>query len=195
MSRIVPNNAVLIPESAKCVFSGVLFDVYQWDQKLFDGTTARFEMLRRLDTVRIIPIIDSKLLVQDEHQPNFKHNMTFPGGRVERDETSILEVAKRELQEETGYRLSNWKLVDVVQPETKVEFFVYTFIAWGDADYKGHNRDSGEKISSTLMEFEDVRKLVLEDVGYLGRAYRLILPARNIQDLLKMPEYSSAPKL
>lgn len=190
MSRIVPKNAVLIPESAECVFSGVLFDAYQWDQELFDGTTARFEMLRRLDTVRIIPIIDGKLLVQDEHQPNLKHNMTFPGGRVERDETSVLGVAKRELQEETGYRLSNWKLVDVVQPETKIEFFVYTFIAWGDADFQGHNHDSGEKISSTLMEFEDVRKLVLEDVGYLGKAYRMILPAQNVQDLLEIPEYS-----
>lgn len=35
-----------IPDHAKCVFKGVIFDVYQWEQKLYNGTTTTFEKLK-----------------------------------------------------------------------------------------------------------------------------------------------------
>ena len=45
--RTLPAGAHLIPPEAKCVFRGKIFDVYQWPQRLYDGSTATFEMLRR----------------------------------------------------------------------------------------------------------------------------------------------------
>lgn len=38
-----------IPPNAQRVFSGKIFDVYQWPQPLFDGSIATFEVAKRLD--------------------------------------------------------------------------------------------------------------------------------------------------
>src|SRR5215467_9321922 len=43
MKKLVPEHAILIPEHAERVFQGKIFDVYQWPQKLYDGSTATFE--------------------------------------------------------------------------------------------------------------------------------------------------------
>lgn len=48
---------VKIPSHATKVFSGVIFDVYQWEQELFNGNIATFEALRRPSTVIIIPVV------------------------------------------------------------------------------------------------------------------------------------------
>ncbi len=37
----------------------------------------------------------------------------YPGGRVDAEDESELEAAKRELREETGLVFKNWKLVEV----------------------------------------------------------------------------------
>ncbi|MEI7603954.1 MAG: hypothetical protein WCJ19_02970 [bacterium] len=47
-----------IPEDAVKVFSGVIFDVYQWQQLQFDGTYATFEKIKRNDVALVIPIMD-----------------------------------------------------------------------------------------------------------------------------------------
>lgn len=58
-----------IPQTAKRVFEGKLFDVYQWDQELFDGKTITFEKLKRPDTVNVIPITtDGQIVISEQEQ-------------------------------------------------------------------------------------------------------------------------------
>lgn len=190
MKKIIPPGAVLIPDEAECVFRGVLFDVWQWDSTLYDGSKGRFEMLHRNDTVRVIAVIDDKILVLDESQPNHNNNLTFPGGRIELDDESVLDAAMRELFEETGYKLSHWRLVDVTQPESKIERFVYTYIAWGGIHHSDSNHDPGEQILTRLLSYNEVYRLAQDGVGYIGRAGSVILPATSIQDLLATPGYA-----
>ena len=90
-----------IPKQAKKVFSGEIFDVYQWPQKMYDGSTANFEMIKRANTALIIPILEDKILMIEEQQPGKKYDHTLVGGRQEKNET-ILACAKREFLEETG---------------------------------------------------------------------------------------------
>ncbi len=42
-----------MPDHARRVFRGEVFDVYQWEQEMFDGSKAVFEKLIRQDTVII----------------------------------------------------------------------------------------------------------------------------------------------
>ncbi|MFO0971471.1 MAG: hypothetical protein U0520_03950, partial [Candidatus Saccharimonadales bacterium] len=70
MKKVIPIDAKLIPQDAKKVFDGVIFDVFQWQQQMFDGTTETFEMLRRPDTVQVICIDEGKVLVLEEEQPH-----------------------------------------------------------------------------------------------------------------------------
>ena len=45
-----------IPDDAVKVFSGKIFNTYQWPQRLYDGTETIFEAIRRPDSVNILPI-------------------------------------------------------------------------------------------------------------------------------------------
>src|SRR3989344_6006543 len=101
-----------IPPQAKRVFKGVIFDVYQWEQKMFDGTTTTFEKLKRPDTVVVFPILpDGRILLTEQEQPGKQLFIGATGGRVDENE-DILESAKRELLEESGYKAEEYVLWD-----------------------------------------------------------------------------------
>ena len=55
---------------------------------------------------------------------------------VDAEDESELEAAKRELREETGLVFKNWKLVEVSQPFSKIDWLVYTFVASELVTYK-----------------------------------------------------------
>lgn len=192
MKKIVPKTAVLIPNEAKRVFEGVIYDVYHWQQQLFDGTSATFEMVKRHDTVAAMCIVDDKLLVLTDEQPHRGIKMTFPGGRVN-DNEEISDAVRREVQEETGYTFKNYRLLKVRQPHTKIEWFVYTYIAWDVEDKNEPHLDGGEKIKVELKPFDEVKQLVVEDkAGYLAEEEELFIDAHSIPDLLTIPDYEGA---
>ena len=56
MNNQRPDPEQSIPVDAAKVFTGKLFDVYQWPQKLFNGKIATFEQIRRPDSVNVLPI-------------------------------------------------------------------------------------------------------------------------------------------
>jgi len=99
-----------LPKHAKKVFTGEIFDVYQWEQEMYDGSTVIFEKIKRADTVSVIPITtEQKILISHEEQPGLKPFYGVFGGRIEPEENP-LSAAKRELLEETGYQSDKWKL-------------------------------------------------------------------------------------
>ncbi|HRF28461.1 MAG TPA: NUDIX hydrolase [Candidatus Saccharibacteria bacterium] len=175
MKKIVPSGTNLIPSNAERVFEGKIFDVYQWRQEMFDGSFATYENLRRPDTVLVIAIDDGKIIINDSNQPHRGHKYELPGGRVDANDESILAAAKREMLEETGYEFSDWKLLDVIKPQQKMEWFVYTFLAMNKTKVGQQNLDEdGEQINLLYLNYDDaMRKLrksgeyvsVLENAG------------------------------
>ena len=114
MKDLLPKDAKLIPKKASKVFSGEIHDTYQWPQKMYDGTTATFEMLKRTNTVLVLAVTDEqKVLILRQSQPDRAEHWTLPAGRIELDEPALV-AAKRETKEETGYEFADWKLVDGV---------------------------------------------------------------------------------
>lgn len=162
MARLVPEDAILIPDHAERVFDGVLFDVYQWQQELFDGTITTYEMLRRPDTVVVLAIMDDKLVMMQERQPGRPSLMRFPGGRVEKGE-DWQAAAEREMLEETGMRFKDWRLVGVEQPEVKLEWFVAIFLAYNPIGQSDAQREGGEDVTVMLKEFDEVKHLIDTD--------------------------------
>lgn len=193
MKKVIPNNAVLVPNKAKKVFAGHIFDVYQWPQQMFDGNVKTFEMLKRPDTVQIIAIKDGKIVVVHDEQPGREGaRMHFPGGRVDEEDASWLEAAQREMLEETGMTFSNWRLVHLEQPQQKIEWFVPFFVATGFMSQTEQSLDSdGEKIEVELRELLDLRKAVLSgEEPTLNYAIPLLQKVQSIDDLLELAEYS-----
>ena len=156
-----PKSKQPIPDNAKKVFSGVLFDVYQWEQELFDGTKATFEKLKRPDTVVVFPVLeDGKIILTEQEQPGKEPFIGATGGRVDEGE-NILEAARRELLEESGYEASEFVLWDAQHPTSKIDWVVYTFIAKGLKKVAGMNLDAGEKISLKLVDLEEFIELAI----------------------------------
>ncbi len=190
MKKIIPYNAILIPDNAKLVFKGQIFDVYQWPQTLFDGSQATFEMLRRPDTVQVIAVKDQKLILVNDEQPGRTPRVHFAGGRTDDKDDSWESTAKRELTEETGLSFKNWKLIAVNQPIPKIEWFVSWFLATGLESEHEQKLDAGEKIAPIDFDFETVRQKVMSgDESTLNYAMPLFAKIKNMQELLNLPAF------
>lgn len=159
MPKILPVGARLVPTFAKKVFEGEIFDVYQWQQELYDGSHATYEMLKRPDTVCILAVDEQgEIIVTDEEQSGgIVRKNTLPLGRVESGE-STLAAAKREMREETGYEFNNWKLIAISQPEKKIEWFVYLYLASEVSGVFEAALDPGERIVVKRADYETVKR-------------------------------------
>lgn len=147
-----------IPDHAKCVFEGVLFKVYQWEQEMFDGSFATFEGLKKRPSVTILATTENdKILVSLEEQPFKGKYSCLPGGLLDSYEEDFLEAAKRELEEETGYISEDWKIwkmVDIYNAKIIEADNVY-FVARNCKNIGKQKFDPGEKIESKLVSFEE----------------------------------------
>jgi ADP-ribose pyrophosphatase len=188
MEKFVPRNAVLIPDQAKKVFEGAVFDVYQWPQRIFDGTTQTYEMLRPPDTAIGICIVNDRILVLQDEQPHRGLKQSFPGGRA-LDGEPIPEAVKREVAEETGYSFKNWRLLYVRQPDVKIEWFVHVFLAWDVEDHGLPHIDAGERIKVEQKTFDEVKHLVNTTFGYLSNSRALFNQVDNLNEFLDTPEF------
>lgn len=171
-----------IPEDARRVFRGEIFDVYQWDQKLFDGTVATFEKVRRTDTVNVIPVThDGMIVLSEQEQPGAPPFVGVLGGRLEDGEKPET-AANRELIEEAGMRAGHLILWGSEQLLEKIDWAIYTFIAKDCEKIGNQNLDSGEKIKLIYVSFDEFINLVSQD------NYRDLEIALRIFRILRDPE-------
>lgn len=156
----------MIPPHANKVFSGVLSDVYQWEQELFDGSTAVFETIRHQDTTEVLAVKDGKMMIQDQEQPNDRMFLCLPGGRIESDKDPI-EGAKRELLEETGFTSEKWQLYHHHESTGHIQRNYYVYLAQDCVYTQPQQLDAGERIHIRWVTLDELLDLV--DQGRLTR--------------------------
>ena len=162
---------------------------------MFDGTTETFEKLKRPDTVVVYPVLpDGRIILTDQEQPGKKPFLGATGGRVDEGE-EILEAAKRELLEESGYKAEKFILWDAQQPVGKIDWAIYTFIAKGLTKVAGPDLDPGERITLKPVTFDEFLEMgANERFWEKAIAIRLLeakLNPENKEELRKSfsPEY------
>ena len=191
MKKIIPNDAVVVPDQAEQVFEGKIYDVYQWPQALFDGSTTTFEMLKRPDTVSAVCIVNDRILVLEDEQPHSGSHRSLPGGRVDETDTGTLQAIQREVLEETGYSFRSWRLIRVEQPHSKIEWFIYLYLATEPEDQvQQPHLDGGEKIVVEQLSFSQLHDLILEKAGYLVDLREVFESAADLPGLRDFPEFS-----
>lgn len=156
-----------IPDKAKSVFKGEIFETFQWDQEMFDGTKATFEALKRPDTVQILPTINDKIILSREEQPNKPLSDSLLGGRIEKDEEPLV-AGKRELLEESGLVSDDWELLKVFKNNGKIEWNIYLYTARNCKKVAEPNLDPGEKIDINAVSFEEFLEIVSRE-DFWGR--------------------------
>ena len=143
-----------INKKAKKVFEGVIFNVHQWQQKMFDGSYDTYEMIERQPTVDILPLVGDKIIVLDQEQPGRKPYPSMVAGRIEKGE-EVLVAAERELLEETGYKASNFKIIDECLGSSKIYWHEYLIVAHDCQKVAKQSLDAGEKIKVKLVTFDE----------------------------------------
>jgi ADP-ribose pyrophosphatase len=164
MNEIIrPEPKQHLPPDAKRVFKGVLFDVYQWQQELFDGTHATFEQLRRADTVVVVPVTEQgTIIVSKEKQPGMGWFLTLPCGGVD-DQEEPVAAAHRELFEETGYKAAKMDFWFSEQISSRVDWAVYVFVARDCKSVAPQQKTAGEDITTREISFDEFLKVAAAD--------------------------------
>jgi ADP-ribose pyrophosphatase len=150
-----------LPANATRVFKGVIFEVWQWNQEMYDGSTALFEVVKRQGTVVIIARVGGTFLIQEQEQPHVKEPfLTLTSGRVEEGEEPLA-AAQRELLEETGYEARTWKVFKHDDGKGKLLWPITTFVATDLTNVSEPRLDGGEKITARLVSFDEL--IALQD--------------------------------
>jgi ADP-ribose pyrophosphatase len=189
MRKIVPSDAVLIPSYATKVFAGEIFSVYQWGQEMYDNTVKRFEMLQRPDSTLVLAIRDDHIVVLKDKQPGKNEFMTLPGGRVAHNEDAK-QAAARIVTEETGLLFDTYRLVSVTQPDDKIEWFVYVYLATNYRETIEPQFDNGKKLSMAYMPFDEFYRFARLNHRM---APWLVGQFNSVESLVNAPTYQGVP--
>lgn len=177
-----------IPENAKLVFDWIIYQVYQWEQLMFDGSLRTFEEIARPSSVFAIPVINNKILVSYQKQPNKNEwYRSLLGGRKDKWETS-LEWAQRELLEEAGLGWGNRTMrFDKKVPPMNWKLYYYIV---KDCKYISEPKSSnGEKIKIFELEREVFLEMAASGTFFNEPLKDRIMTAKakdNISALKKM---------
>lgn len=179
-----------IPSNAQIVFSGKMFTIYQWKQKLFNGDIEIFEKLKRADTVTVIPVTtDGKIVLSEQEQPGTEPFCGGLGGKIDEGELP-LDAAKRELMEEAGMEAEQFIFWDAIQPTDKIDWTIFTFIARNCRIVRNQNMDPGEKIKLNYVTFDEFLQKsadpAFRDSEISLKVFRTILKPSELKKMKKL---------
>jgi ADP-ribose pyrophosphatase len=183
-----------LPEDAKRVFKGALFDVYQWQQQLFNGTLATFEKLKRPDTAYVIPVTaDGRIVLSEQKQPGSASYVGLIGGRIEEGEPPEL-AAKRELREEAGFIAQDLVLWETFQFLPKLEWAIFIYIAtsWSRTTT---NLDAGERVNLLEVSVDQLVDLAAQErFGDVEVALKILRTAASPEQFKRFQALLSSGK-
>jgi len=163
-----------LPNNAKRVFKGLLFDTYRWEQIMFDGKLGLFEKVIRLPVSQLLVITqNNKIILCHEEQPHIGKYIGIPGGIIERNELP-LENAKKELLEELGMVSTNIKLWKKIEMKGKVNWDTYFYIVKEIKKTHEPNLENGEKIEPFEVNFKEFIDYT-QNINFRGKELKNII--------------------
>lgn len=104
--------------SGEEILKGRFLHAFRDTVRLPDGNTATREYIVHPGAVMMIPLLDDGSLVMERQfrWPMGRVMVEFPAGKLDGPQEDVLECAKRELLEETGYTAREWARAGQLHP-------------------------------------------------------------------------------
>lgn len=148
--------------STEPIFQGKVISLQVDTVRLPNGKTATREIVKHPGAVAVLAILDDRLLVVEQYRkPLEKSQVEIPAGKLDPNEEPI-EAARRELEEETGYRCNDIRHVSsfYTSPGFANEI-LHLYIAEGLT--KGEvNLDEDEFLECEAITLEEAKQLMSE---------------------------------
>jgi len=147
--------------SSKVVYEGKVITVIKDDVEVSDGHKSFREVVLHSGGVVIAAFKDKEtiLLVKQYRYPLKSVSIELPAGKLEVGENPDY-AAKRELEEETGYRAKSWKSLGYINTTPGIcteKLYLYSA---SDLEFVGEHPDEGEIIKCYEYKLEDVYKMI-----------------------------------
>jgi ADP-ribose pyrophosphatase len=129
------------------------------------GRAVHVRRVRNSDAVAIIPILGgNKIIMEKQYRPVVKKWLyELPAGHVEPGE-DVVETAKRELKEETGYEISKIKFLFKSHTDVSVETQMqYVFLAECKPRRGTTKFDPDEKIRTIVVPISKAIKMIKQN--------------------------------
>ena len=128
-----------------------------------NGNYSYREVIDHHGGVGILLVINNQvLLIEQFRYPYEETVIEIPAGKLEKDE-DIVNAAKRELEEETGYYTENLKYLGAIYPSCGyTNEIIYLFLAT-EATMKETHFDEDELITSKFFSIDEVKQMIKED--------------------------------
>lgn len=144
------------PIRSEQLVDGVLLRVFRDDVELPDGEASVREWIDHPGAAAVVPLFENgkTLLVRQFRYPPRQTFLEVPAGKIDRDEPPE-EVARRELEEETGWRAHRFERVGSAYPcigysNEVIHFYVARELEQGEQDL-----GAGEFMDVVPMPFEE----------------------------------------
>lgn len=146
---------------SEVVFRGKLLDVRRDLVRLPDGREATREYIRHPGAVVIVAVLpDGRLLFERQFRyPLRRVFIELPAGKIDADE-DILECARRELREETGFEADEWRHLGVMHPcigysDERIEIFLARGL-----HHVGASLDDGEFLELLMLDPDESERAI-----------------------------------
>jgi ADP-ribose pyrophosphatase len=163
------------------------FEIVQEDVILPNKEKMHFSFIDSAKAVCILPItVDGKVVCIRQYRHSIKKwQWELPAGAIDSNDVDPLLVAKRELEEEAGYKANNWILLDSFYPSvgsTSEEIFLYVAT---DLIKTEQRLETTEQIELYKLDMKDLIDLISSGDFQHGAGIAVLLRYFAIKKQLK----------
>ena len=147
--------------SSEHIYKGKFLDVWKDKVELPNGKTSSREYIKHPGAVVIIPVLPDRTigLIRQYRYPMGMEQIELPAGKLDKNEDH-LDTAKRELEEEIGYRANSMKEITEIHPCIGYsDERMWIYLAEG-LSYTKTNQDLDEFVELMPTELSDSVEMI-----------------------------------
>jgi ADP-ribose pyrophosphatase len=157
----------------KRLFDGNCFDIVERKFSLLNKSSITKEIIIAKPVSVILPVLDSKhIILVEQYRYGIKENLLeLPAGTI-KDTEAPLACAKREIEEETGYKANTWRKYSSFYSSPGLNNELVHLFAARELIKTEMKLDYDEILKPVIMDKDRISSLIID--GYIKDAKTLI---------------------